>query len=257
MAVEVEKLLGRRGAHHGARRRRARARRGRDSAARAPHPRKVLLRDRPDAPATRSDSPCNLRADELLLVCLRARRRAGVGGFDESVPRDRASAARARARTRRRRELAQSVWADLYGRGEGAGGAPGQLAYTRAAARSAGGCAPSSASSPLTATGAPRARPDRGGVGLRPDGRGGGDTRRVEVAPPADPKRRSPRARPPRACAPHSRAPSGLEDEDRLLVKLYYFETCVCARRRGARRTRGDGEPPLTRIHGRCVNASR
>ena len=48
----------------------------------------------------------------------------------------------------------------------------------------------------------------------------------------------------------------GLEDEDRLLVKLYYFDGAF-EEAGPSSRARGDGEPPAHRLHGNNVGASR
>ncbi|HYN86408.1 MAG TPA: sigma-70 family RNA polymerase sigma factor [Pyrinomonadaceae bacterium] len=134
MAVEVEKLLTEGAARLVARAEDARAL---DAAAVLPRVRrtleKYLLRDRPDAPAGEvSQFLDSLRADDLLLVvaCERGDERAWedlMGRFRSTV----LSAARgASSNEPEAEELAQSVWAELYGLREGASGAPaGKLAY--------------------------------------------------------------------------------------------------------------------------------
>ncbi len=134
MAVEVEKLLA-----EGAARLLARAADARslDAGAIAPRVRrtleKYLLRDRPDASAREVEQFLDgLRADDLLLAvsCERGDERAWedlMGQFRATV----LSAARgASSNESEAEELAQSVWAELYGLRAGAAGAPaGKLAY--------------------------------------------------------------------------------------------------------------------------------
>ncbi|HEX5707961.1 MAG TPA: sigma-70 family RNA polymerase sigma factor [Pyrinomonadaceae bacterium] len=134
MAVEVEKLL-----TEGAARLLARAEEARalDAAAVAPRVgrtlEKYLLRNRPEASAREVEQFIDaLRADDFLLVvaCERGDERAWEDMMSQFRSTVLSAARGASSNESEAEELAQSVWAELYGLRLGAGGAPaGKLAY--------------------------------------------------------------------------------------------------------------------------------
>jgi RNA polymerase sigma-70 factor (ECF subfamily) len=234
MSSQVEQLV-----REGAGRLLARAAEARGASAEAVTPRlratldKYLLRHRPAASAKEIDEFLDaLRADELLLVaaCERGDERA----WEELIEQYRAtvlSAARgASASESEAEELAQSVWAELYGLRERADGTPsGKLAYYSGCG-SLGGWLRAVVgqlavdrhrrTSRLVQT-EEAADFDRAAqnheAGAEHDG--------WRAPAPPDPERALADSESSRAVERAlARALGELDDEDRLLVKLYYFD---------------------------------
>ena len=196
---------------------------------------KYLLRDEPAAPAEKVEKFLDgLRADDLCLVlaCERGDERAWddlIGGFRATV----LSAARSASPNEdAAEELAQSVWAELYGLRERAGGErAGKLAYYSGCG-SLGGWLRAVVgqlavdrhrkSARLVQT-EEDADLDRLAQAQEAAGSHAGDGFQPHAAP--DPEESLARAEAVRALhGALARVLGGLADEDRLLVKLYYFD---------------------------------
>jgi len=230
MSSQVEQLV-----REGAGRLLARAAEARGATPEALAPRvrasldKYLLRHRPDASAREvAEFIDALRADELLLVwaCERGDERA----WEELMEQFRAtvlSAARgSSAGESEAEELAQSVWAELYGLRERAGGGPaGKLAYYSGCGSLGGwlravvgqlGVDRHRRTSRLVQTEEP-SEFDRAVAGAEHDG--------WRAPAPPDPESALAEAEASRAVERAlARVLRELDGEDRLLVKLYYFD---------------------------------
>jgi RNA polymerase sigma-70 factor, ECF subfamily len=196
---------------------------------------KYLLRDEPEAPVERIDKFLDgLRADDLCLVvaCERGDERAWddlIGGFRATV----LSAARSASSSEdAAEELAQSVWAELYGLRERAGGgAAGKLAYYSGCG-SLGGWLRAVVGQLAVDRHRKSARLvqteedadfDRLAQAQEAAGAHAGDGFQPQPAP--DPEQSLARSEAVRALhGALARVLGALSDEDRLLVKLYYFD---------------------------------
>jgi RNA polymerase sigma-70 factor (ECF subfamily) len=234
MASQVEQLV-----REGAGRLLARASEARGASAEAVAPRlratldKYLLRHRPEAAAREvAEFLDALRADELLLVwaCERGDERA----WEELMEQYRAtvlSAARgASASESEAEELAQSVWAELYGLRERADGTPsGKLAYYSGCGSLGGwlravvgqlGVDRHRRTSRLVQT-EEASDFDRAAQSLS----AGAEHDGWRAPAPPDPERALAESESARAVERAlARALGELDGEDRLLVKLYYFD---------------------------------
>lgn len=196
---------------------------------------KYLLRDEPDAPAEKINKFLDgLRADDLCLAvaCERGDDRAWddlIGGFRATV----LSAARSASPNEdAAEELAQSVWAELYGlREREGGGRAGKLAYYSGCG-SLGGWLRAVVGQLAVDRHRKSARLvqteedadfDRLAQAHDAAGAHAGDGFQPAAAP--DPEQSLARAEAVRALhGSLARALGALPDEDRLLVKLYYFD---------------------------------
>src|SRR5918997_1210162 len=196
---------------------------------------KYLLRDEPNATAEKIDKFLDaLRADDLCLVvaCERGDERAWddlISGFRATV----LSAARSASPNEdAAEELAQSVWAELYGLRERAGGgAAGKLAYYSGCG-SLGGWLRAVVGQLAVDRHRKSARLvqteedadfDRLAQAHEAAGAHAGDGFQPHAAP--DPEQSLARAEAVRALhGALARVLGALADEDRLLVKLYYFD---------------------------------
>jgi RNA polymerase sigma-70 factor len=232
-----------------------------DAAAIAPRLRavveKYVLRDDADATATEiAKFIDSLRADDLCLVI--ACERADVSAWDDLINRFRAtvlSAARgASASADAAEELSQSVWAELYGlRANASGVASGKLAYYSGCG-SLGGWLRAVVSQLAVDRHRKSARlvqteEDADFDRLAHEPSAGEDG--FQVAATADPERALAQSESARALhGALARVLASLPAEDRLLVKLYYFDGL---RLREAGATLGVHEATasrrLTRLH--------
>jgi len=234
MSLQVEQLV-----REGAGRLLARAASARGASAEALMPRlratldKYLLRHRPDAPAREVGAFLDaLRADELLLVwaCERGDERAWEELIEQYRPTVLSAARGASASESEAEELAQSVWAELYGLRERADGTPsGKLAYYSGCG-SLGGWLRAVVgqlavdrhrrTSRLVQT-EEAADFDRAAQNLD----AGAEHDGWRAPAPPDPERALAETESARAVERAlARALGELNDEDRLLVKLYYFD---------------------------------
>lgn len=230
MSSQVEQLV-----REGAGRLLARAADARGASAEALAPRvratldKYLLRHRPDASAREvADFLDSLRADELLLVwaCERGDERAWDELIEQFRPTVLSAARGASSNESDAEELAQSVWAELYGLRERAGGGPsGKLAYYSGCGSLGGwlravvgqlGVDRHRRTSRLVQT-EEASDFDRAVAGAEQDG--------WRAPAPPDPESALAEAESARAVERAlARVLRELGDEDRLLVRLYYFD---------------------------------